>query len=99
MKEKEAETIPQEFQDNPDIAMALELAKESSYTREELESYDQYLDAIRVEQTVRADSKAEGKAEGRAETLNELAQKLIKEGMSINKVAELTGLSAAELEN
>jgi predicted transposase/invertase (TIGR01784 family) len=57
-------SIPQEFQDNPDLAMAVELAQESAYTPMELELYDQYLDAIRVEQTVRADSYGEGRAEG-----------------------------------
>ena len=57
-------SIPQEFQDNPDLAMAVELAQESAYTPMELELYDQYLDALRVEQTVRADSYVEGRAEG-----------------------------------
>lgn len=56
--------IPQEFQDNHDIAMAVELAQESSYTPEELALYDLYLDAIRVEQTVREDSLEEGEQIG-----------------------------------
>jgi len=57
-------SIPPEFQEDPDLAMAVELAQESAYTEDELALYDQYLDAIRVEQTVRADSYEEGKAEG-----------------------------------
>jgi len=31
----------------PEVAEALELAKESSYTKAELEEYDKYWDAIR----------------------------------------------------
>ncbi|MGL4372121.1 MAG: Rpn family recombination-promoting nuclease/putative transposase, partial [Alphaproteobacteria bacterium] len=59
--------IPQEFEENPELKAAFELAQEASYTREELEFYDQHLDAVRVEQTVRADGFAEGKEEGLAE--------------------------------
>jgi predicted transposase/invertase (TIGR01784 family) len=62
-------SIPKEFQEDPDLAMAVELAQESTYTEDELALYDQYLDAIRVEQTVRVDSYKEGKAEGIEEGL------------------------------
>ena len=58
------EDIPEEFQNNPEVAMAMELAQESAYTAEELEAYDEYLDAIRVAGTVRADSFEEGREEG-----------------------------------
>jgi len=93
--------IPEEFQENPDLAMAVELAQESAYTRAELDAYDYYLDAVRVEQTVRADSfvegKAEGQAEGRAEGIKEkareVARQLIIDGMSLEKVCKITGLS------
>ena len=78
-------SIPQEFQDNPDLAMAVELAQESAYTPMELELYDQYLDAIRVEQTVRADSYVEGK--------QEVAKRMIIDGMALQKVSQLTELS------
>ena len=57
-------SIPKEFQDNPDLAKAVELAQESAYTRAELEIYDYYLDAIRVERTVREDAKEEGEQIG-----------------------------------
>ena len=101
--------IPQEFKDDPDLAEALELAKESSYTPEELDAYDQYLDAVRVEQTIREDAKAEGeqiglekgkaegKAAGKGEKAIEVAKKLLKKGINLNEVAELTGLDAADL--
>jgi predicted transposase/invertase (TIGR01784 family) len=90
-------SIPQEFQDNPDLAMAVELAQESAYTPSELEMYDRYLDAIRVEQTVRADSYVEGKTEGiiegEAKGKAEVAKQLIIDGIPLEKVCEITGLS------
>ncbi|MEI8296269.1 MAG: Rpn family recombination-promoting nuclease/putative transposase [Alphaproteobacteria bacterium] len=108
-------SIPQEFQDNPDIAKAVELTQESSYTKAELEAYDYYLDAVRVEQTIRVDSKrsgleegeqigiAKGKAEGREEGeqigIRKTALNMLRGGMSIDSVSSFTGLSVDELEN
>ena len=53
---KDLNDIPEEFKDSPEVIKAIELAEESAYTPAELEAYDEYLDAIRVEQTVRHDS-------------------------------------------
>jgi len=86
-------SIPQEFKDNPDLAMAVELAQESAYTRAELDAYDYYLDAVRVEQAVRTDSYVEGKAEGKAEGMIEVARKMIEKGRSVEEISEITGLS------
>ena len=93
-------------QEDPDLAMAVELAKESSYTRAELEVYDKYLDAIRVEQMGRSDSKAagkaegiaEGRAEGKTEGKIEVAKELIIDGMAIDKIAKLTKLKIEQIE-
>ena len=87
---EELVSIPQEFQDDPDLAMAVELAQESAYSADELALYDQYLDAIRVEQTVRADSYEEG----REEEKKAMAYKMIAKGMKIKEVSELTGIAA-----
>ena len=45
-----------ELQTVPEIAQALEIAKESGYTKEELLAYDQFWDAIRTERTLIADA-------------------------------------------
>jgi predicted transposase/invertase (TIGR01784 family) len=82
-------SIPPEFQDNPELAMAVELAKESAYTTSELELYDQYLDAIRVELTVRADSLVEGKQIER----QEIAKRMLRKGHSPIEICEMTELS------
>lgn len=48
----------------PELFEASELTKASSYTRVEIEAYDKYRDATRVEKTFIADAKIAGKAEG-----------------------------------
>jgi len=58
------ETIPEEFKDSPELTKAIELAQESAYTRAELAAYDEYLDAVRVTQTIRNDALKEGREEG-----------------------------------
>jgi len=97
------EDIPAEFQNNPEIAAAMELAQESAYTPEELDAYDEYLDAIRVEGTIRADSLEEGREEGRKEGeqigIKKTAHKMLRSGMSIESVGEFTGLSIGDLRN
>jgi flagellar biosynthesis/type III secretory pathway protein FliH len=57
----------------------MELARESAYSKEQLEAYDRYWDAVSTERTLitgkvqeaRAAALAEGKAEGLAEGLAE----------------------------
>ena len=95
--------IPKEFQENPDIAKAVELTQESSYTPEELEAYDEYLDAIRVEQTVREDSYGEGEqigiTKGREEEKRNMARMMLQEGMKIQKISKITGFSVEEIQS
>jgi predicted transposase/invertase (TIGR01784 family) len=90
-------SVPQEFRDDPDLAMAVELVQESAYTEAELEAYDQYLDAVRVQQTVRADSLAEGIEKGERIGDNKRARKVAKlmiaDGMTLEKVVKMTELS------
>jgi predicted transposase/invertase (TIGR01784 family) len=58
------ESIPEEFQESPELLHALELTQESSYTKAELEAYDQYLDAVRVAGTIQEDAHNEGEKLG-----------------------------------
>ena len=59
--------IPEEFKADADVLKAVELTEESAYTKAELEAYDYYLDALRVEKTIRIDAREEGLERGREE--------------------------------
>jgi predicted transposase/invertase (TIGR01784 family) len=50
--------IPEAFKTSPEVIKAMELAQESAYTPAELAAYDEYLDAVRVAQTIRNDADA-----------------------------------------
>jgi predicted transposase/invertase (TIGR01784 family) len=100
------EDIPEEFQNNPEVAMAMELAQESAYTAAELDAYDEYLDAIRVEGTIRADSFeegeqvgiAKGREEGEQKKSEAIARNLLKMGMEAEAIAQATSLSIEEIQ-
>jgi predicted transposase/invertase (TIGR01784 family) len=63
-KEMIDDALLKELNSVPEIAQALELSKESAYTKTELEAYDKYWDTIRTERTLIADAEAKGKIEG-----------------------------------
>jgi predicted transposase/invertase (TIGR01784 family) len=101
------EAIPEEFNESPEVVKAMELAQESAYTPDELADYDEYLDAVRVGQTVRADSLKEGEEKGRKEGREEgreeerkknleekkdMVRKMLQMGMSIKDVHNVTNL-------
>lgn len=52
---------------NRELSKALELAQESAFSVAELESYDKFWDAVRVEKTIQSDAKQEGIAIGKEE--------------------------------
>jgi predicted transposase/invertase (TIGR01784 family) len=114
--------IPEEFTKSPELAKAMELAQESSYTKAELEAYDKYWDVISSNKTIATDNfnqgeqkgreegrsegeeigekrgRAEGKEEGRAEEKLLNAQKMLQKGIDKQLIAEITGLSLAEID-
>lgn len=94
----DSNSIPKDFLENPELSQAVELAKESMYTPEELARYDIFLDAVRTEKTIQADAAAKGKAEGKAEGKKEVAIEMLQVGMQVDKVVKFTGLSVAEAE-
>ena len=104
--------IPLNFDETPELHKAMELAQESAYTRGEIDAYQQYWDAVRVESTVRSDALAEGFNEGFGEGVTQgiekgmeqgtkatqrlIAQKLLASGMSRADISALTGLNETE---
>ena len=61
------------------------------------DSLKYYRDLKNSLDTARDEGKAEGKAEGLKEGKLEVAKQALKKGFSIKDIAELTGLSEAEL--
>lgn len=90
--------IPPEFQESPELLKAVTLAEEASYTKGELDAYDYYLDALRVEKAIRHDAYAEGREEGHREAMEKFASQLIGEGFGAEKISQLTGLSVEEVQ-
>ena len=56
--DEDMRTLPVELQENEDIRQAVELCEEAAFTPAELEAYEAYWDAVRVEKTIIADRKA-----------------------------------------
>jgi predicted transposase/invertase (TIGR01784 family) len=89
------EVIPEEFKESPEVVKAMELAQESAYTPAELAAYDEYLDAVRVEQTVINDAYAKAKAESEVkleEKIKDMARKMLAKGTSVEDIKEFTNL-------
>lgn len=73
--------IPQELLDNPEIKKAVTLLEESAFSDAQLLGYDDFWDAVRVEQTLVSDALQKGKQEGIQEGMKQGMRQGIQEGM------------------
>jgi predicted transposase/invertase (TIGR01784 family) len=97
--------LPAELQENEYIRKAAELCERGAYTPEELARYDGFLDAVRIENTIKESARIEGKAigleEGEAIGLEkEKEQAVIRghnKGYSIDTITEFTDLSPDQI--
>ena len=104
-------TVPQELMDVPEIKMAVNQLRESSFNDSQLLGYDEFWDAVRVEKTLISDALDEGRerglaegrerglAEGREEERRELARKFKLSGVPVDIIAMNTGLSEEDINN
>ncbi len=98
--------VDPELLNSPETAEALEIVETAAYSPEELEAYNKYWLDISTERSALAQSRAEGVAEGeakerakaQAEKLD-MARKMKAKNYPIEDIAELTGLTAEEIEN
>lgn len=90
-------TIPKEFESEPEIVKACELAQEAAYSKAELRAYNEYWDAVQIERTLVEDGEDRGEARGREEGIKAVAKALISKKMDDAFIAETTGLTLAEL--
>ena len=83
---------------NPEIKEALDYIQESAFTSAELESYDKYWDSIRSEKSLLQGAEDRGMEKGRIEGKIEVARELIKKGITLDIIIDVTGLSKSQLE-
>ncbi len=89
------EQIPDpELQNNLEIAKAMQLMQVSAFNEQELAAYNHSLDEWRTTSILFKGSREEGKAERSLEIAKSMKQKK----MDTATIAELTGLSASEIE-
>jgi predicted transposase/invertase (TIGR01784 family) len=95
------ETIPTIFKDKV-FAQAFEKAELARFGQEERDSYESSLKTYRdlkgVIDTAFDEGKIEGKIEGKNEGKTEIARKMKIKGLSVEDIAELTGLSDIEMQ-
>lgn len=84
------------------FSKVLEIAEVSNFTREELGDYENslkhYRDSINVIETATIEGLAKGIAQGEAKKANEVVRKALLINISLSDIAQITGLSEAEIE-
>jgi predicted transposase/invertase (TIGR01784 family) len=103
---EKTEHISPELLEQPEINKAIQYVMEGSLTKEEKLRYEKNWDRISSEKTLLSAALEEGEAKGwvkgvekgREQEKLEIAKKLLKNGMSPEKIREITGLGPEELE-
>ena len=85
----------------PGLQEAREKLKYYSMSDAERYAYDEHINAIMIQNDVlgnaRLEGMEEGRAEGRAEEKNDIARKMLANGLSIEQIALITGLTEQEI--
>lgn len=81
----------------PGLQEAREKLKYYEMSDEERHAYDEHLNAIMIQNDVLGNAKAEGRAEGRTEEKYKIALSLLDQKVSLEVIAQATGLSVEEL--
>jgi predicted transposase/invertase (TIGR01784 family) len=93
--------IPEEILAVDEIQEAAALLQESAYTPGQLQYYQEYWDVVSTERTMMVSKFKAGKAEGLSEGIKkgkaEVARALLKEGMTLQTVAKVTGMLIDDL--
>lgn len=96
INEKSQEIDP-EYLTVPEIKEALDLSAEAGFTSGELEAYDKYWDWVSTQKTLTSGFYRQGLEEGKNEMQLAIAKKQLSSGLSVELVAEYTGLAIAEV--
>lgn len=107
--DEKTETVSPDLLANPLVEKAISIVRESAFTRAQLEAYDRFWDAIRVEKALinegirRGMEKGvkqgieQGRVEGERQRALAIAHNLRLAGMSLSGIARMTGLSETEI--
>lgn len=83
----------------PGLQEAREKLKYYSMSNAERYAYDEHINAIMIQNDVLGNARLEGRAEGRAEERRENAKRFLAMGLTMQQVAEGTGLPLDEVKN
>ena len=93
---------PKELLENPEISKAVTQIEESAFSDAQLWWYDDFWDAVRVENTLISDALREGRQEGIQEGIRQNsiqnARGMKAEGIPTGVIAKVTGLTPDEIE-
>jgi predicted transposase/invertase (TIGR01784 family) len=90
--------IPEEILAVSEIQEAVTFLQESSYTPSELNYYQEYWDIVSTEKTIFASKFRAGKAEGKEERSIEIARAMLQEGVALEIIEKVTGLSIDDIQ-
>ena len=112
--DEHTQQVPEELLENPDTRKALQILEKSAFTDGQLQAYSDFWMSLVDERVLRegsykkgvaeghaegrAEGLAEGAAKGRAETIKENARKMKDLGSTVDFIAQVTGLTADEIE-
>ncbi len=89
--------VPKELLENPEVKQALDIVEMSAYSDAEMYAYDKFWDAIRVEQAFVDEAEVRYNI-GIQETNRLNARKMKAKGYAVKDIAEITGLTAEQIE-
>lgn len=111
---EDTRSVPQELLEQAETKKAIELVEQGAYTDAQMEWYDEFWDAVRVEKTLvnsavrkglaqgieqgLAQGIEQGMAQGMAQGIMSVARNLKSVGMPVEEIIKVTGLSAGEVE-
>ena len=99
---EDTDKVPAELLENEEISKALSIVEKSAMTESQLYTYERFWDAVNRERVLSEGKFKEGMekglAEGKAEGKLEIASSMKAKGYAIGDIADITGLSAEEIE-
>ena len=101
--------VPQDLMDVPEIKKAVDQLEQGAFNEAQLQGYDDFWDAVRVEKTLLSDALDEGMRRGIAQGIEqgiekgrnkervEIARNLKNSGVSVSIISQTTGMSEEEI--